>query len=354
MTIEALARPEIRNLRAYETAVPINGAVRLHANEAPASTARDSLNRYPETRSTELQSRLAEHYGVSPDYLLATRGSTEAIDLLIRAFCRAGRDNIVITPPTFVMYQAYADIQGAETISSPLRPEQGFISDIDALLSNCTEASKLIFVCSPNNPTGGTVPRSEAIRLLKAREKQSIVIVDEAYIEFSDSDSMVDLVTEHDNLVVLRTLSKALALAGARCGAAIGNSNLIRLLSRVLPPYAIATPVIGCVLRALSDYEANGETQITETIAERERMTDLLASNDLVRKVWPSQANFLLVKFRDLEIVQSCLRAENILIRDFGDNSELENCARVTIGNHDENNRLLAALGQPEDIRDVS
>jgi len=353
MTIDALARPEIRDLHAYETAVPVSGTVRLNANEAPTCTARDSLNRYPENPPTELRSRLAEHYGVSPDNLLATRGSTEAIDLLIRAFCRAGRDNIVITPPTFVMYRAYADIQGAGTISYPLRPEQDFALDIDALISTCTEASKLIFVCSPNNPTGGIVPRSEVVRLLKAREKQSIVIVDEAYIEFSDSDSMADLVTEHDNLVVLRTLSKALALAGARCGAAICNSSLIRILARVLPPYAIATPVIDCVLRALSDYEAKGETQITETIAERERMTDLLASNDLVRKAWPSQANFLLVKFRDLETVQSRLRADNILIRDFGDDSELENCARVTIGNHDENNRLLAALRQPEDIRNV-
>lgn len=353
MTIEALARPEIRDLRAYETAVSANGAVRLHANEAPASMARDSLNRYPETRPTELRSRLAAHYGVSPDNLLATRGSTEAIDLLIRTFCRAGQDNVVVTPPTFAMYRAYADIQGAGTISHPLRPEQDFALDIDELLSDCTEASKLIFLCSPNNPTGGIVPRSKAKRLLKAREKQSIVIVDEAYIEFSDSDSMVDLLTEHDNLVILRTLSKALALAGARCGAAIGNSNLIRILARVLPPYAIATPVIGCVLRALNDYQAKGEAQITETIAERERMTDLLASNDHVRKVWPSQANFLLVNFRDLQTVQSRLRAENILIRDFSDNSGLENCARVTIGNVDENNRLLAALGQPEDIRNV-
>ena len=353
MTIERLARPEILDLCAYETAVPVNGAVRLYANEAPASASRDSLNRYPETRPTELQSRLADHFGVSQDNLLATRGSTEAIDLLIRTFCRAGRDNIVIAPPTFVMYQAYADIQGAETISCPLLPEQDFALDIDALTNECTPASKLIFICTPNNPTGNIVPRSEIIRLLNARKNQSIVIVDEAYIEFSDTNSMADLVAEHENLVVLRTLSKALALAGARCGAVIGSSAMIRILNVVLPPYAMATPVIDCVMRALVDNAHKCESRIAETIAERERMSERLATNFLVQEIWPSQANFLLVKFCDPEMVQTRLRAANILIRDFGNKPGLENCARITIGNPDENNRLISALGESGEIRNV-
>ncbi|MFQ5983078.1 MAG: histidinol-phosphate transaminase [Woeseiaceae bacterium] len=338
MTIEDLARPEIRDLRAYESAVRTDVALRLHANESPDGS--NALNRYPEIRPVELQSRLAERFGVSPDHILATRGSSEAIDLLIRTFCRAGVDNIVITPPTFVLYQVYADIQGAATINCPMLAEQDFALDIDSLIASCTTSTKLIFICSPNNPTGNVVSRSAMLKLLEARKDKSIVVVDEAYIEFSDSRSMAELVCEHDNLVVLRTLSKALALAGARCGAVIGNSALIRMLNGVLAPYALATPVIDCVMRALSD----GESRVGEIISERDRTINKLTQNRLVRKVWPSQTNFLLVQFHDLAEVQERLRADSILIRDFSDTPGLEDCARITIGTADENRRLLAAL----------
>lgn len=345
MTIETLARPEILALNAYQTAAQVNGSLRLHANEAPTASDSDSLNRYPELRPTRLQSRLAKRFGVSHNNLLATRGSSEAIDLLIRTVCRAAQDNIVITPPTFSMYQVYADIQGAKTISCPLLPEQDFTLNINSLLDICTAASKLIFICSPNNPTGNAVPRLEIVRLLKARAGESIIVVDEAYIEFSDIQSMSELVAEHDNLVVLRTLSKALALAGARCGALLGSADLIRLLNSVLAPYALATPVIDCVMRALSSTERYAaESRITAIIAERDRISKRLACTPIVTKVWPSQANFLLVQFRDLGIVRNRLKKKNILIREFYGQPGLENCARITIGNRDENGRLLAAL----------
>ena len=354
MTIEALARPEIRTLSAYQTAVQVNGALRLHANEAPSLAATGNLNRYPEIRPSKLQSRLAERFGSSASNLLVTRGSSEAIDLLIRTFCRAGQDNIVITPPTFSMYQVYADIQGAEAVSCPLLLEQDFALDVDSLADTCTASSKLIFICSPNNPTGTVVPRSEIVRLVEARKNKSIIVVDEAYIEFSDTASMADLVTEHDNLVVLRTLSKALALAGARCGAVIGSVNLIRLLNGVLAPYALATPVIDCVMHALSsDGTSAGESRITEIVAERNRVAEQLASKPFVQRLWPSQSNFLLVQFRNLAEIQERLQAERILIRDFSDRPGLENCARITISEPSENDRLLAALNQPEDVRNV-
>ena len=354
MSIEALARPEIRTLSGYQTAVQVNGALRLHANEAPSPAGADELNRYPEIRPRELQTRLAEHFGTSANNLLATRGSSEAIDLLIRIFCRAGLDNIVITPPTFSMYQVYADIQGAGTVRYPLRPEQDFALDGKALADRCTASSKLIFVCSPNNPTGTVISRSEIVRLVESRKDKSIVVVDEAYIEFSDTASVTDLVSEHDNLVVLRTLSKALALAGARCGAVIGSANLIRLLGRVLAPYAMATPVIDRVMHALSPEEIQAsEARIKEIVAERERVANLLASKSFVQRLWPSQSNFLLVRFRDLAEIQNRLQAERILIRDLGDRRGLENCARITIGERSDNDRLLFAVSQPEDIRNA-
>lgn len=352
MNIEDLARPEIRDLQSYETAVSLSGALRLHANESswPMATDGKSLNRYPELRPVELRSRLADRFGVCHNKLLVTRGSTEAIDLLIRTFCRAGQDNIVVTSPTFSMYQVYADIQGAETISCPLLPEEDFAVDADALNNSCTASSKLIFICSPNNPGGNLVPRSEIIRLLHARKGKSIIVVDEAYIEFSDTGSIAELVADYENLVVLRTLSKALALAGVRCGVAIGSATLIRMLDSVLAPYALATPVIDCVMHALSSDESSaGETRVNRIITERERFRELLAGNNQVRKVWPSQANFLLVQFRDLATVQKRLQSESILIRDFSSQPGLDNCARLTVGSPDENNRLLEVLNLVED-----
>jgi histidinol-phosphate aminotransferase len=347
MTIEALARPEIRDLHVYETAVQTNGAIRLHANESIWS--RDSnaaaMNRYPELRPTELQSLLAERFGVAEDNLLATRGSSEAIDLLVRTFCRAGKDNIIISRPTFVMYQVFAEIQGAEVIDCPLLAENNFVLSTDSLANKCTQDSKLIFVCSPNNPTGNVVPKANVVRLLESRKDQSIIVVDEAYIEFSDMASTAELIASYDNLVVLRTLSKALALAGARCGAVIGSPALIRILSGVLAPYALATPVVDCVLSAMSKGdEASSQEKVRQTILERERMTEMLQAIPSVKMLWPSQANFLLVQFQNLEETQSRLQAERILIRDLSDSPGLDNFARITIGTTDENNRLLAAL----------
>lgn len=329
MSVETLARPEIRDLRAYETAVQANGAIRLHANESSWmwDGDTDSLNRYPDPRPGTLQSHLAERFGVSEKNLLATRGSSEAIDLLIRSFCRAGEDNIVICPPTFVMYRAFARIQGAEVIDCPLMPENDFDIDIDSLLKSITANSKLIFLCTPNNPTGNIVPERDIVRLLEARKDQSIIVVDEAYIEFSGTNTAASLIGNYDNLVVLRTLSKALALAGARCGAVIGNPAIIRMLNAVLAPYALATPVVDCVLRALSsDDVTKSELRIAETIRERERLLETLAESACVKKVWPSQANFLLIQFHDLDSVQKRLKTERILIRDISDD-----LARITV-----------------------
>lgn len=352
MNIETLARPEIRHLHAYRTASQPNGAMRLHANEAPDRIGSNTLNRYPDIRPAELQARLAKRFGVDCEELLATRGSTEAIDLLIRAFCRPGADSVIINSPTFGMYRVYADIQGAEVIDCPLRAEDSFAFDTDSVLQRCTATTKLIFVCTPNNPTGNIVPRPDIIRLLEAREDQSIIVVDEAYIEFAGTGSMTQLVSEYDNLVILRTLSKALALAGARCGAVMGNAALIRMLSNVLAPYALASPVIDCVMRALSsEMNTNSSESILEIIAERERMIKMLAAYPFTDIVWPSRTNFLLVRFQDLAAIQARLQHANILIRDVSNHAGLDNCARITVGSAAENERLLAALDNREGPR---
>ncbi len=343
--IRSLARPEVSRLRPYTAARQEPDSVRLNANEAPRPLGSGAaLNRYPEIRPARLQERLAAHYGVTPGNLLVTRGSSEAVDLLIRAFCRAGRDSIVISPPTFGMYRVYADIQGARTLSVPLAAERDFRLDPDDVLQHCTDDTKLIFICSPNNPTGSSVPLDVIRAIAGARASRSLVVVDEAYAEFSTEPSAVPDVERRDNVVVLRTLSKALSLAGARCGAVIGASDVISMLNAILAPYALATPVVDSVLEALSlDNLRRAAEAVAATVQERERLRRALAASPGVAKVWPSEANFLLVRFGDLAPLRSRLARERILVRELED-AALEGCVRITVGTRRENDLLLAAL----------
>lgn len=350
MSIEPLVRPEIRNLKPYVTARQESATVRLNANELPwsfqgANGDAAPLNRYPAIRPVTLQTALAGLYGIPPANLLVTRGSSEAIDLLIRAFCRAGRDSILVTPPTFAMYRVYADIQGARTIEAPLSPEQDFRLDAAAVLRRCEPDTKLVFVCSPNNPTGNLVPQSDIVELARARSGHSMIVVDEAYTEFNDERSLTALISRFDNLVVLRTLSKALGLAGARCGAVIGSSALIGWLNGMLAPYALATPVCDRVMDAISADNLNrARRAVSDVVRERERMAAKLAGMPPVDRVWPSRTNFLLTRFHDLAAVMRRLGDRRILIRDFPQEPVLEGCARITIGAREENDLLLAAL----------
>lgn len=351
MSIDSLARPEIRNLQAYETAMQEVDSIRLNANEAPWANGIHAngleLNRYPELRPQLLHRRLAAHYGVPRDNLLATRGSSEGIDLLMRAFCRAGRDSIVVTPPTFSMYRVFADIQGALVIEAPLSPERGFRLDPDAVLQRCGPETKLVFICSPNNPTGGVVGHSGILELADGRRNRSLIVVDEAYAEFSGAPSAAALLQSHENLVVLRTLSKALSLAGARCGAVLAAAPVIRVLNAILAPYALATPVIDCVLRSLSSQALQiSRDAIQRIIRERERVSEALVRCPQVAEVWPSRGNFLLVRFRRLASVQAQLQRQRILIRTFASEALLEDCARITIGTPEQNDLLIAVLGE--------
>jgi histidinol-phosphate aminotransferase len=256
MSIAELARPELRALRPYEAAQQVEDTIRLNANEAPWSSRADRfrrpLNRYPEIRPRSLAKTLGSYFGCDPSQLLVTRGTSEAIDLLIRAFCREGRDNIVTTAPTFSMYGHYATVQGAAHRTVETLPQNDFRIDVDAVLAACDEQTRLVFICSPNNPTGTLVPRPALVELLERRGDQSAIVVDEAYIEFSGEPSAVELLDRHSNLVVLRTLSKALAFAGARCGTVMGPAEVVRILNAIQAPYALSTPVVECVEDALS------------------------------------------------------------------------------------------------------
>lgn len=348
----SLARPEIAALRPYVTAVQKSGTLRLNANEAPDAPLGDGLNRYPPIRPDTLQARLAQLFGVDASNLLVTRGSSEAIDLLIRTFCRAYTDNIVTTPPSFSMYPVYARMQGADVIEVPLDPAADFRLDADAVLAACTDDSKLIFICSPNNPTGGSVPLACIENLLTERAGRSLVVVDEAYIEFSAGESLLNALEHHDNLVVLRTLSKAWGLAGARCGAVAADASVIELLARMLPPYAFSSPATERVLESLSEAALErARDRIAVTVAERRRLGTALPELPCVHTVWPSDSNFLLVRFNDLAAVKARLERHGILIRAFDGSAVLDQCARITVGDSSANQQLLAALAEVETKR---
>jgi len=347
MSILALVRSEVRQLHPYDAAEQVDDTIRLNANESPQISSignfRRPLNRYPEVRPQRLQSTLAKRFSCADDQILVTRGSSEAIDLIIRSFCHAGVDYIVTPTPAFSMYRHYATIQGAGVIEVRGLAEHDFAIDVDALLEACTETTKVLFVCSPNNPTGTPLPRADLLRLLDARKGSSAIVVDEAYIEFGRESSAVELLRAYPNLLVLRTLSKALGFAGARCGAVIGAQEIIACLSAVQAPYALATPVVECVEDALHERQLTVAAEaVDRVIVERSRLMQEIGRFTFVSKVWPSDANFFLVRVDDaIALVEHC-KSHNILLRYFG--GDLSDCIRITVGSQSDNDTLLAAL----------
>ena len=348
MSVLDLARADIRALAPYSSArmEARGGSVALNANESPWPPPGDAgvtLHRYPDPQPAALVQRLAQIYGVRAEQVLVGRGSDEAIDLLVRAFCRAGVDAVAISPPTFGMYAVCAKVQGAAVLEIPLRAD--FTLDADALLARLTPAVKSGFVCSPNNPTGGLVPLATIEHLAEALRGRALLIVDEAYIEFADAPSAATLLDHHEHLGVLRTLSKAWALAGARIGSLLAAPEVIALLRRIMPPYPLPTPCVDAALAVLHD---SGAALVRERIAtvrsERTRLAAALPSLPGVRAVLPSQANFLAVRFTDAAAVYADLLRAGIVVRDIRRYPGLADALRISIGTPEQNDALLAAL----------
>jgi histidinol-phosphate aminotransferase len=344
-----IARPEIRALKAYEHALWEPGLTRLHANELPWRSAGDSslagLNRYPEPHPHQLTAALAGFYGVAPDTLLAGRGSDELIDLLIRSYCRAGQDQVIICPPTFGMYGVAARIQGAAVLEVPLQAQAGWRFDPQALRARCDAAVRLIFLCSPNNPTGNRLDTAAILELARDLEGRALLVVDEAYVEFAAEASLIVRVAECPGLVILRTLSKAYGLAGARCGVLIGHADVVALLRKVIQPYAVTQLTIEAVFRALEPAALDqARAHIALLLAERTRVAAVLADTTGVLRVWPSEANFLLVEFADPAAALQRAHAAGLLVRDLRAAPGLAHALRISIGTAEQNERLLASL----------
>lgn len=345
----ALARPELLALEPYQHARWAPELTRLHANENPWTDAEDpagpALNRYPEPQPAALCAALARLYGVEAGSVLAGRGSDEGIDLLVRAFCRAGQDRILICTPTFGMYRVAAAIQGAGVVEVPLDDDFGL--DAPGVLAAWSPGVKLVFLCSPNNPTGNRLGGAALAALLTGLAGRAIVVIDEAYAEFAPGRGALDRLARHPELVVLRTLSKAHGLAGARCGAVIADPAVIGLLARMIPPYALTTATIAAARAALEPERlARAALRVHRLLAERERVAAALGRLAAVRRVWPSDANFLLVRFNDAARAMAAALRAGLLLRDLSRQPRLAGCIRITIGAPADNDRLLAALGE--------
>lgn len=345
-----LVRPDLLALEPYRHASWGAPGTRLNANESPWRPAGDAsnagLNRYPEPYPRTLEARLAALYGVTDSQVLVARGSDEGIDLITRTALVAGRDAILCCPPTFAMYSVCARIQGAAVIEVPLTGP-GYDLDVAGISQAMSASVRVVFLCSPNNPTGGAVPLGTIETLAAKLAGRALLVVDEAYAEFSRVPSATALLARHPNLVVLRTLSKAYALAGARVGAVLAHPELIDLLRRVIPPYALTTSSIEAVEAALAPAAlALARERIALVCAERERVIARLGTMPGVVEVNPSEANFVLLRAARPAQLLALAREAGFILRDFSTVPSTAGCVRITIGTPDQNDRLIEAIGR--------
>ncbi len=331
--------------------------VLLNANEAPDGLldepvwAAMHINRYPHPQPQELLTQLAGLYGVTPEQLLVTRGSDEGIDLLLRVFCRAGRDVVLECPPCFGMYRIAAQIQGANLVQVE-RDANSLALDFDRLEQAIgkTMDLKLVFLTSPNNPTGDTIPRHQLQRLLDVCGERSLLVLDEAYIEFCSSGldpehSAIALLGHQPNLVVLRTLSKAWAAAGLRCGSVIAHPEIIALLRKVLAPYPLSTPATAAALAVTAPPARTRQVEMLAALdTNKQTLLRYLTEQAWVQRIWAGEANFVLVRVADAPGLVAHCAAQGVRIRDFSSQRMLQNCVRLSIGNQNDMQALYRAF----------
>lgn len=341
-----IARKAIIDFAAYSARGGSTGALHLDANESPYAPppvrGLEDYNRYPEQQPPALVSRLADLYGTTQDRLMVGRGADEAIEVLLRTFIEDGQDNILISSPTFGYYKTCAQIQGAGIIDVPLTDDYDW--DNAAIIKTAEESEnlKVIFLCTPNNPTGGII-KDDLVQQLCARFPNIIIAIDEAYEEFSTAPSYIPKTSEFPNLFIMRTLSKAYSLAGVRGGVAIADPRVIELMLKVLPPYPIARPVEDAILAALSPAAMSTHAaRLSEWISERDRMFTELQKSPFIKKIWPSEANFLLIDVQDDAALMQELSRRSVKIRDYRSTT---GHMRISIGSPEENTIALAAFG---------
>lgn len=349
--MEKLARKQVQELTPYLSARRIGGSgdVWLNANESPFNNqyqvSHDRLNRYSSCQPQELIQAYASYAGVNPEQVLTSRGADEGIELLIRAFCEPGEDAILYCPPTYGMYAISAETIGVERKLVPSK--QDWQLDLEAIQENL-DGVKLVFICSPNNPTGNLIKREDIVALLEMTKDRAIVVMDEAYIDFCPEASTKDLLAEYENLAILRTLSKAFALAGLRCGFTLANPSVIQVLLKVIAPYPVPIPVAEIACQALSE---QGLTRAKAQVAELNQNRKYLEQElNKVRgvTVYQGWGNYLLVSFPDGDALFKAAWDTGIILR----NSPIEECIRISVGSREECDKTLTFINNQLDERE--
>jgi histidinol-phosphate aminotransferase len=338
--IPGLARENVKRLKPYSSArddFQGTASVFLDANENPFTT---DYNRYPDPHQRQLKKVIGELKQITPDNIFLGNGSDEVIDLLLRAFCEPGRDNVIIPQPTYGMYSVSAAINNVNVISPTLAIS--FDLDSIAILKVITPKTKIIFLCSPNNPSANLLNPGEVEAVAMAFE--GLVVIDEAYIDFADSLSWVSRLKEFQNVVVLQTFSKAWGLAGLRLGMCFADPGVITLLDKIKPPYNINTFTQSAALSAILSGNQKKQQWVAEIRKEREELTKRLAKLPVVKKVYPSDANFLLTEMKDAKGIYQALLMMGIVVRDRSNVVLCDNCLRITVGTKEENDQLVQAL----------
>ena len=342
LDLENWVRPNIRNLSPYSTARDeAQGApeIFLDANESPYPGL--GYNRYPDPRQLRVKERVSALKGLPVGNIFLGNGSDEAIDLMFRIFCTPGQDNAVAIVPSYGMYAVAADINDVALRGVPLGPD--FSLPAEALLAAADANTKLLFLCSPNNPSGNAFPREQLLALVDAFP--GVVVLDEAYADFSAQGSLRAEVLRRPNLVVLQTFSKAFGLAGLRLGMAFADERVIDWMNRVKYPYNISQAAQELALKAL---EASREAEVAEIVAQRQRLAEALPGFPCIHKVWPSDANFLLVRTDDADALYAHLLQDGIIVRNRSRVPGCAGCLRLTVGTPQENDRLLQSLAKYE------
>lgn len=345
--VEMVPYQSARRLFASGDAAQANNKTWLNANEAPGKgeyqVSSQNINRYPDFQPDNLLNAYSNYCGLERTQILATRGADEGIELIIRSFCRAYQDSILICPPTYGMYAISAENHGASVVTVPLIDN---ILDLEGLQQQVDKV-KVVFLCSPGNPTGNLLPKEQIIKAIELFKDSAIVVIDEAYIEFSPEQTSTALLKEYDNVIVLRTLSKAFALAGLRCGFTLANTDIITLLSKVIAPYPISAPVAEIASQTLN----SGIQQMTQRVHEcnkvKTSISTWLTEQSWCSKVYASDANFVLfrcINENEKTRIFNLLVSKNILIRDQSKQQQLENCLRISIGSEQEITQLKEVL----------
>ncbi|EAZ83226.1 histidinol-phosphate transaminase [Algoriphagus machipongonensis] len=341
--LNKLLRPHILTIAPYTSARDeYTGkiGVFLDANENPYGSVTDgNHNRYPDPYQIDLKSKLSEIKGIAPDQIFLGNGSDEAIDLLFRALCNPGKDNVILLPPTYGMYEVSAAINDVETRKVALTED--FQLQPKKILEKVDGNTKIIFVCSPNNPSGNKVKREDILFLIK--NFTGVVVVDEAYIDFSDEPSFITELDENPNLLVMQTFSKAWGLASLRLGMAFASKEIISILNKIKPPYNISGLTQETVLEALGNLEKVNR-MITDILEERDYLEDKLIQFPFVQKIFPSQANFLLVKMPHATQIYNELIERKVIVRNRAKVLLCEDCLRISVGTREENIAFLDAL----------